>query len=308
MISLVFIILCWPKTLNDIHIEYNKDVYNLEIVNINSEGWEDSPEISYYKTDPLIPDSYLLTFCFTQYDFGSLSIGKIRIMPSRKFYGDSAADCMWGHPKSTIAFNFPDSVNKKKSWDGCLNTPTYNLLKEVYFSRSFDNKRGLYRALARNNWLCELLPNTVNLNGFSVENTADNPFKTKSSLYFEQKDGDNTNFYKVDNLFKNKRPLPFNTKENETQLWCDPSESLFMFCRNHYEIWSYSNKIEKKIIYSKLKCSHEELLDKSIPFYKKFDAVAEPSMNENGDIYFLYVFNKDDMFDADILVLKRKGI
>jgi hypothetical protein len=302
----------FPKSATDIKLIYDTQVYQSPVIlggDLNTHGWEDSPEVSW--------DGRSVVFMYSPLDIGLFGQSqRIRTAPPRREFpmlnsnARYRSDIMRAvlRPDGLLwdVVAYPTAINTSAGMEGCAHLATDG--RSLLFSRSWEVKGAPRRALfwskkflGTNTWQGSV-PLSSQVNDHTTYATADNPFLTPTKLYFEKKTpgaGGSFDIYSIDWPLKaTSKAVPFtaiNSADFETQIWISPDLQEYWFCRNHIQICRYKpgGRVEPVV-------------------FALAGALGEPSLDKDGNLYFVYVFTKLDpalnltVYDSDIVVLKRK--
>jgi hypothetical protein len=314
----------FPKSDEDIEIFYDTEVYEEPTIvgdglgGINTATWEDSPEISW--------DGRTLTFLWMALDLGAFTQENvIRRGPIRRQYqvrGElsltrsdilQATRISGASPPRWTIVPFPEIINHRGASEGSASLNPTRL--KLVFARSDEDdddnpRRALYlatrpQAASNRFWTAPTMLPVGPVNEANLQtNTANDPFLLANKLYFDrQTPGGSVDIYHVPfPVPPGATPTLFtelnDAEDRDTQLWASPDDQQFLFCREFQAIYYWSRQAGGA--------------PTAIVGSASGNALGEPSMTENGDLYFLYVFSHaiEDppitIYDADVVLLKRK--
>lgn len=293
---------------------------------VNSLGWEDSISVN-WKGDTL-------TFTYFRVDpFYYMFYKKLRMdgpartgWPSNTKYpgADLCAEiyiCNGLNTTSPTIKNIGTKINTPLGSEGCQQITEDGSL--IYFSRSwYDSKKGkTLRALFYANWNngspSDPIQLPASINGQDLTegmNTADNPFlcADKKTFLFEKGPANDHKIYASIKTGTNSYSTPILLPTiNEpgvdiTQPWMSPDGKTMLYSKNYSTIYLWKPNdpvlpgINPKPIVQLIGSENSA-------------AIGEPTMDQYGNLYFLYVFKADDgtgcyQFDADVYKLKPTNL
>ena len=295
------------KSNESINLIYDTNRYHPpEIMDINSDGWEDSAEVSW--------DAKQILFMYSPLDVGLFGqSAQIRLTTPRPQYTITDEDSTYRSdllvavdPNGTgdwLYGSFGSNINTPHGMEGSGHLGTGIVLFEVHlmFDRSQDGSRGLYNSVFnllswQNGWSNPtLLPEVIN--GTDPALYADNPHYKKGRLYYDKNTLDKgLQIYSVRwPMQEGDTPEPFteiNSDTNDTQLWVSPDAKEFWFCRDFAALYRYKDGEVVPMVFTPT------------------NSLGEPSVTSNGDLYFIYVFSEArdgyTAYDADLVRMRKK--
>jgi hypothetical protein len=280
-------------------------------------GWKDSASINWLGS--------MLSYTYFRADpFYYMIYGEERLGPAKPGWPDEAK-----YPGSRLGaeiylaietrFFGSNQWSESPAW-GPANTP-YGAegcqqlsedSKTLLFSRSWGGQRGLFRCDFVGNQFQEpkLLPATINQYPLT-SNTADNPFMTPTGvLLFDRGPNANRKIWRCRQVSDSYTTPVEVTAVNEvgvdiTQPWMSPDGTAILYARNHAAICLYRTDWKTSA------GVNPRPLVVMQPGDPTAGAIGEPTMDQNGNLYFVYVFvlTRDDgrkEFDCDVFRLRAK--
>lgn len=280
-------------------------------------GWKDSASIGW--------DGVKLTYTYFRQDpFYFALYGEERLGPLKPGWPDETK-----YPIARMASEIYLAIEKTPNSNQWLDSPIFGPpnepsgaegcqqlsddCKTMLFSRSWEGKRGLFRCDFVNNKFTTpaLLPQTINQYPLET-NTADNPFMNKSGvLMFDRGPNKNRRIYQcrsVGGAYTTPIEITALTERDVdiTQPWLSPDGKTILYSRNHAALCLYRTD------WSKATGVNPKPVVVLVPGEPTAGAVGEPTMDQFGNLYFVYVFvlTRDDgrkEFDCDVFRLRSKS-
>jgi Tol biopolymer transport system component len=278
------------------------------IPGVSTLGWEDSASVNWAGN--------AITFTYFRADpFYYMFFGKLRLDgPVRAGWpknGDMSSEIYIGTNinGNWTCTNVGSPINTPDGAEGCQQLTEDGKL--FYFSRSWGGNRALFCCDWNNGKPTNtvMLPAPINDQPLTT-NTADNPFLCNDgkTFLFEKGPANNHKIYcsiKSGNTYTPPFLIPTINEDNVdiTQPWMSPDGQTMLYSRNHYALMMW--KVNEPVSATNPK----PLV--TVGNHPNAAAIGEPTMDKNGNLYFVYVYKADDgaggiQFDADVCVLKKR--